>query len=45
MKKGPEYFHSFARLIHSLVRVDPKDRDPEAAKKYLKELEAWSARN
>ncbi|EER38187.1 conserved hypothetical protein [Histoplasma capsulatum H143] len=45
MKKEPEYFHSFARLIHSLVRADPKDRDPEAAKKYLKDLEAWKPRN
>lgn len=42
LKDEPEYCHSFAQLIHSLVRVDPKERDPEAAKRILKNLEAWS---
>ncbi|KAL2383731.1 hypothetical protein RJZ90_002483 [Blastomyces dermatitidis] len=42
LKDEPEYCHSLARLIHSLVRVDPKERDPEAAKRILKNLEAWS---
>ncbi|OJD13973.1 serine/threonine protein kinase [Emergomyces pasteurianus Ep9510] len=42
LKDVPVYLHLFARLIHSLVRVDPKERDPEEAKRILKELEAWS---
>ncbi|EDN05817.1 predicted protein [Histoplasma mississippiense (nom. inval.)] len=32
-------------LTDYLVQVDPKDRDPEAAKKYLKALEDWRPRN
>ena len=39
MKKEPEYFHLFVRLIHSLVRTDPEKRDPEEAKRVIKQLE------
>ncbi|KKZ63268.1 hypothetical protein EMCG_02388 [[Emmonsia] crescens] len=42
LKDEPEYCHSFAQLIHSLVQVDPKERDPEDAKRILKNLEAWT---
>ncbi|PGH06801.1 serine/threonine protein kinase [Helicocarpus griseus UAMH5409] len=38
----PEYLYWYAELIHSLVRVDPKERDPEKAKENLENLEAWS---
>ncbi|OJD21945.1 serine/threonine protein kinase [Blastomyces percursus] len=42
LKDEPEYCHSFARLIHCLVRPDPNARDPEAAKRILESLETWS---
>ncbi|EGC41060.1 conserved hypothetical protein [Histoplasma capsulatum var. duboisii H88] len=41
LKDEPEYRHLLARLIHSLIQVDPKERDPEEAKRILKQLEAW----
>ncbi|KAK2760275.1 hypothetical protein FQN54_002343 [Arachnomyces sp. PD_36] len=41
----PEYLHLFARFIHSLVRIDPEERDTEDAKGILQELEAWGPSN
>lgn len=41
LKDEPEYRHLLTRLIHSLIQVDPKERDPEEAKRILKQLEAW----
>ncbi|KLJ08651.1 hypothetical protein EMPG_15915 [Blastomyces silverae] len=40
--ESEEYHHLLARLIHSLIRVDPKERDPEEARRILKQLEALS---
>lgn len=39
----PEYCHTFAQLIHSLVRVDPKKRNPEEAMALLTRLEQLAA--
>lgn len=41
LKDKPEYLRLLARLMHSLIRVDPKERDPEEAKRILKQLEAY----
>ncbi|KAK2766912.1 hypothetical protein FQN54_006227 [Arachnomyces sp. PD_36] len=40
----PEYRHTFARLIHSLVQIKPEDRDPQEAMKLVKQLEDLDAR-
>lgn len=37
----PQYLHLFARLMHSLVRVDPGERDPGEATRIVNQLEAW----
>ncbi|OAX85558.1 serine/threonine protein kinase [Emergomyces africanus] len=41
LKEKPQYCHLLARLIHSLIRVDPEERDPEEAQRILKQLEVW----
>ncbi|KAK2767810.1 hypothetical protein FQN54_003969 [Arachnomyces sp. PD_36] len=35
-----QYLLLFARLIHSLVRVNPEERDPEEAMRIIKQLES-----